>query len=85
MVQQGYFAHVAPNGSTPSQRMRAVGGCRASVAENIAAGQATTMEAFQGWMTSPGHLRNMMGPHYTRYGLARHQLHYVMVLAGPCV
>ncbi|MCG7494320.1 CAP domain-containing protein [Thalassobius sp. Cn5-15] len=85
MSARAYFAHVAPDGGTPTDRMRAAGGCRAAVAENIATGQADDAEVFQGWLGSPGHQRNMMGPHYTRYGVASHQGYYVMVLAGPCV
>ncbi|MCG7573658.1 CAP domain-containing protein [Phaeobacter sp. CNT1-3] len=85
MSARTYFSHVSPEGGTPMDRVRGAGGCRAAVAENIATGQADDMRVFQGWMGSPGHHRNMMGPHYTRYGMASWQGYYVMVLAGPCV
>ncbi|MCF3643162.1 CAP domain-containing protein, partial [Rhizobium sp. TRM95111] len=39
-------------------------------AENIAAGQESTAEAFDAWVRSPKHLVNMLGPGYRGLGVA---------------
>jgi len=85
MVSKGYFSHTGANGSNVSGRMRAAGGCRAAVAENIAEGQGSETAVFNAWMTSSAHRSNMLYRKYTRYGLGRSGNTWVLVLAGPCV
>lgn len=68
MLQNGFFAHTAPNGSTPVMRMQA-GGVRFTIAgENLA--YAPTVEiAHSGLMKSPGHRANILNPEYKRIGI----------------
>ena len=67
--QQGYFSHVAPDGRTPSDRIRAEGVPPASFGENIGRGQQTPAEIHRGWMNSPGHRQNILEPDYDRIGV----------------
>ncbi|HUN78959.1 MAG TPA: CAP domain-containing protein [Solirubrobacteraceae bacterium] len=82
MVAQDYFAHVAPDGSTPTDRMRAAGYIPNSrvgyeVGENIAWGTlwlATPQAIVNAWMASPGHRANILDAGYrdTGIGVAPH-------------
>lgn len=76
MLRRNYFAHVTPEGKTPTDRLAQVGG-KGSAGENIA--QQTDnmgvqlnyglLERFQkGWMYSPGHRQNLLKPDYTCFG-----------------
>lgn len=58
MASHGYFAHEAPEHSTPTARARTCG-FSGSVAENLAWGQADAPGAVDAWMRSPGHCRNL--------------------------
>lgn len=40
-----------------------------AAAENVAFGQTSVSSVMQGWATSPGHLKNMLGA-YSRVGVA---------------
>jgi uncharacterized protein YkwD len=40
------------------------------VGENIAAGQQAPDAAVDGWLRSPPHCANLMGPQYTEMGIA---------------
>ncbi|MHB1808207.1 MAG: CAP domain-containing protein [Solirubrobacteraceae bacterium] len=72
MVLDDYFSHYAPNGETPSQRMRQAGYLYSSrigyeIGENIAWGTlylATPKAIVQAWMESPGHRENILNGHY---------------------
>ena len=41
-----------------------------NVAENIAAGQQTAAEVVAGWLASPGHCANIMGPNFVHMGVS---------------
>jgi uncharacterized protein YkwD len=60
MADRDYFAHVTPEGLSPSDRAAAQG-YSAGVGENIAAGYATARAVIVGWMNSTGHCRNILG------------------------
>lgn len=85
MTTKGFFSHTGANGSNVAGRMRAAGGCRAAVAENIAEGQSSETAVFNAWMESSAHRRNMMDRGFNRYGLGRSGNTWVLVLAGNCV
>ena len=58
-------------------------------AENIAAGQASAIEAFEAWYRSPKHLENMLGAGYRGLGVAvvsnpdtGNRPYWAMVLSG---
>ncbi|GAB4554809.1 MAG: hypothetical protein OHK0023_25380 [Anaerolineae bacterium] len=61
--------HVQRNGSTPQDRANAAG-YSGRVGENVVGGTSATMEwAFNWWMNSPVHYRNMLG-NWTEVGVA---------------
>jgi len=82
MAAQDYFSHVAPDGETPLQRMRASGYLSNPqngyvVGENIAWGTlwlATPQAIVAAWMASPGHRANILDAAYreTGVGVAPH-------------
>ncbi|MEV4560810.1 CAP domain-containing protein [Kitasatospora sp. NPDC049285] len=71
MAARRYFAHVAPDGATPSDRMRAAGYPQPA-AENLAMGQRTAHEVVHAWWNSPGHRRNLLHPEARTLGVGLH-------------
>jgi uncharacterized protein YkwD len=69
MVVRGYFDHVNPDGEDPFDRMERAGYSFFTAAENIAAGQPTPEEVVAGWLDSPGHCANIMGPDFVHIGV----------------
>lgn len=69
MAEQGYFAHESLDGRTPGDRIAAAGYEGSPVGENIAQGYRTVEDVMAGWMSSPGHCRNIMNPVYDRLGV----------------
>jgi uncharacterized protein YkwD len=79
MKARHYYAHVTPEGKTPTDRFIAIGG-QGGIGENIAMQSGTVpalnwgvVEFFQkSWMYSSGHRANLLNPHYTKvgYGIA---------------
>ncbi|MHB1458524.1 MAG: CvpA family protein [Armatimonadota bacterium] len=68
MLQNGFFSHTAPNGTTPVLRMQA-GGVRFTIAGENLAYAPTVKIAHSGLMKSPGHKANILNPGYTRIGI----------------
>lgn len=72
MISQNYFAHVAPDGETPLQRIEATGYIPNShvgytLGENIAWGTlslATPSSIVAAWIASPEHLANILDSAY---------------------
>ncbi len=100
MLQRDYFSHVSPDGGTVVDRFTAAGGSRwGAVAENIATcghcasdptadPTADDVERFhEGWMDSPGHRENILGPGFDRFGFAiaaaDGRQYAVQTFAGP--
>ena len=69
MVARDYFEHVAPDGSSPGDRIEAAGYDWWAYGENIAVGFRTPRAVMEGWMRSPGHCRNVLGPNFTQLGV----------------
>ncbi len=77
MARNDYFSHEGPEGSTPVDRMRAVGYIYSSelgyeVGENIAWGTlwlATPAAIVESWMHSPEHRANILDTSYTETGI----------------
>lgn len=87
MLARDYFSHRAPNGPNGErfyQRAAAAGCNMQAGSENIAWGQKSEAEVFQGWRDSPGHRRNLLGQDYRLYGLGRAGDVWVMKLASDC-
>lgn len=71
MAENGYFSHTSLDGRTVQDRVRESGFEGGFVGENIAQGYATVEEVMAGWMSSPGHCRNIMDPRYELLGVGR--------------
>jgi uncharacterized protein YkwD len=69
MAQQDYFAHRNKQGNEVPQRAEAHGYRWRHVGENISRGQTSAQEAVAGWISSPGHCRNLMNPKFTEIGV----------------
>ncbi len=61
MANNGYFAHEGLNGSDMGDRMRAQGVNWTMCAENIHAGSSLGVNAYNNWVNSSGHRKNMLG------------------------
>jgi uncharacterized protein YkwD len=68
MFQQGYFAHVDPDGTTPFDRMRQGGVSFRAAGENLALAPTVDV-AHDGLMNSPGHRANILSPNFHRVGI----------------
>jgi uncharacterized protein YkwD len=77
MAEEDYFSHVAPNGETPLERIRASGYLSNPldgyvVGENIAWGTlwlATPRAIVEAWMASPGHRANILDASFRDTGV----------------
>jgi uncharacterized protein YkwD len=68
MFQQGYFAHVDPDGTTPFDRMRRGNVSFRAAGENLALAPTVDV-AHDGLMNSPGHRANILSPSFRRIGI----------------
>ena len=69
MAKRGYFSHTNLSGKSPFDRMRAAGYSCGTMGENIAAGQRTAQQVFDGWKKSAGHNKNMLNRNYKSIGI----------------
>lgn len=70
MFAQNYWAHVAPDGTTPWVFIKDSGYEYLYAGENLARGFNTGSEVVDAWMNSPTHKENMLSPNYTDIGFA---------------
>ncbi|TSC80645.1 MAG: hypothetical protein G01um101425_299 [Candidatus Peregrinibacteria bacterium Gr01-1014_25] len=83
MKRRGFFSHESPEGTLFDKRIKAAGfpgitsqECRCSLrvwyGENLASGQRSPQRAFQAWMASEGHRKNILEKnfHYVGFGVA---------------
>jgi uncharacterized protein YkwD len=70
MAEHARITHEGPHGSTPAQRVKQQGYDYVELAENVAGGPETPEAVLQGWLQSPPHRQNILGP-YTEVGAAR--------------
>lgn len=68
MFARGYFAHITPEGKTPSDRIRAAKVRFITAGENLALGQTLTI-CHKGLMNSPGHRANILSKAFGRVGI----------------
>ena len=77
MLQLDYFAHVAPDGETPVERIKKMGYIESEsvgyvIGENLAWGTytlSTPKSIVEAWIASPGHLANILESRYTETGI----------------
>ncbi len=70
MYKQQYWAHVAPDGTTPWSWFSRVGYSYSYAGENLAKNFTTADAATTAWMASPEHRANILDSHYTDVGFA---------------
>ncbi len=69
MVKQGYFAHFAPDGTSPWYFFEGVGYQYAHAGENLAIHFTDSAELVGAWMDSPAHKENIVNANYTEIGV----------------
>ncbi|RJQ74674.1 CAP domain-containing protein [Pseudonocardiaceae bacterium YIM PH 21723] len=69
MAARGFFDHTNPDGQQPWDRTKAAGYSGRTIGENIAKGQRSADQVFQGWMNSEGHRKNILNCSYKKTGL----------------
>lgn len=76
MMKRDFYAHVTPEGKTPTDRFQEMGG-KEGVGENIIQQQerygvqltyALVERHHKSWMYSSGHRENILNPDYTHFG-----------------
>ncbi len=70
MFAQNYWAHVAPDGTTPWVFIKDSGYEYLYAGENLARGFDSGTEVVDAWMESPTHRENLLSPNYTDIGFA---------------
>lgn len=70
MFQHDFWAHVAPDGTTPWHFITQTGYQYLYAGENLAKGFRNTPNMIQAWMNSPTHRANIVSPKYTDIGVA---------------
>lgn len=68
LADEGFFSHVAPDGTVLTQRLNDAGYAYASAGENLGLSSGPLAAHF-GIEHSPGHRDNLLGPHYRKLGL----------------
>jgi len=70
MLSQQYWAHIAPDGTTPWMWFGRVGYGYSYAGENLAKNFTTPNAVTSAWMASPEHRANILDPHYVDVGFA---------------
>lgn len=70
MFAKNYWAHIAPDGTTPWYFIKSSGYEYVYAGENLARGYTTSTDVVNAWMASPSHRENMLSPNYKDIGFA---------------
>jgi hypothetical protein len=70
MFQLNYWAHIAPDGTTPWYFIRNSGYEYLYAGENLARGFYNAPDVVNAWMASPTHRENILSPNYKDIGFA---------------
>ena len=70
MFQNNYWAHFAPDGTTPWVFIKNQGYAYTYAGENLAKGFTTSYDAVKAWMNSPTHRDNILSEKYLDVGFA---------------
>jgi uncharacterized protein YkwD len=73
--------HLGSDGSKVDTRVTRAGYTWRAVAENVAWNYPDVDAVFAGWLSSPGHCRNIMNANYTVMGMAEKDLYWTQVFA----
>ena len=84
MHDNNFFAHVsATDNSDPGDRISKVGYDWGTYGENIAKGYSSAEDAVAGWLSSPGHCRNIMSPNFKEVGSSNVGGYWTQVFGRP--
>lgn len=70
MFKNNFWAHNAPDGTTPWDFIKQSGYTYIYAGENLARGFTTAPDVINAWMASPDHRENMLSPNYKDIGFA---------------
>ena len=70
MFANNYWAHFAPDGTSPWNLIKGQGYNYIYAGENLARGFTTSYDAVKAWMTSPTHKANILSAQFKDVGLA---------------
>lgn len=68
MASKGYFAHIAPDGTTPWYWLDEAGYEYRYAGQNLAVNFTDSKNVQDAWLASPTHRENIMKPEYTQIG-----------------
>lgn len=71
MNKKSFFNHTGSDGSNAGERIKRAGYQWKVYGENIGNGYKTEKEVINGWLSSPGHCRNIMNRDFNEIGLAK--------------
>lgn len=90
LAQAGIISHTGTDGSGHGDRIQRQGYYFSIAAENVATGQMSWEDAFEGWQNSPGHNENLLRDDVTEFGLAmvyepttKYSTYWAMLVANP--
>jgi hypothetical protein len=69
MIAKGYWAHFAPDGTSPWSFFLNFGYKYQYAGENLARDFSDAQSAVNAWMNSPTHKENILNPHYKEIGI----------------
>jgi hypothetical protein len=69
MIAKGYWAHFAPDGTSPWTFFTSFGYKYQYAGENLARDFSDAGSAVNAWMNSPTHKENILNPHYKEIGI----------------
>lgn len=69
MLSKGYWAHFAPDGTSPWSFFTGFGYKYQYAGENLARDFTNPESAVTAWMNSPSHKENILNPHYKEVGI----------------
>jgi uncharacterized protein YkwD len=70
MATHNLFDHRGSDGLSPGERVTRAGYKWRMAGENIASGMTSAEAVVSGWLASPHHCENIMGPRFTQMGVA---------------
>lgn len=70
MFEKDFWAHDAPDGTTPWYFIKKAGYTYVYAGENLARGFTNSSDVVTAWMNSPTHRENMLSPNYKEIGFA---------------
>jgi|JFJP01.1.fsa_nt_gi hypothetical protein len=81
MHENNFFSHVSSNGSNLGDRVKKSGYIWSVCGENIGKGYIGEEDVVSGWLSSPGHCKNLMNPVFKEMGVARNGEYWTQVFA----